>query len=178
VGIVAGDSLAAEPAATPTPSALHAAEVDVWDTGVSPAAAVVMTPIFPGWGQLYTDSTWRSVLAFGVEMFYWSNLLKSDRKARRVRTHAETLPNGSRRDFYDALAEETWEQMRDFAWWSGGVLLIIALDAYVGAHLFDFDEDPLPVPDRWDDHFGPAVPEPPGGGVAPSVVVFQWRKRF
>jgi hypothetical protein len=153
-------------------------EVDIWATGVSPTAAVLMTPIFPGWGQLYTDSSWRAAFAFGAEMFYVANLLQSDRKARRIRTHAETLENGQRRDFYDALAEEYWERMRDFVWWSGGVLLIIALDAYVGANLFRFEEDPLPVPDRWDDHFGAGAPEPPGGGVAPTVVVFRWRTAF
>ena len=119
--------------------AFELSEIDIWDTGVSPTAAVLMTPLFPGWGQLYTDGTWRAVLAFGAEMFYWSNMLQRDRKARRIRTHAETLPDGQRRDFYDALADEYWEQMRDFAWWSGGVLLIIALDAYVGAHLFEVE---------------------------------------
>jgi hypothetical protein len=172
-------------AATPDTAALARAEmavrdeeVDIWATGVSPTAAVLMTPLFPGWGQLYTDSSWRAAFAFGAEMFYVANLLQSDRKARRIRTHAETLENGQRRDFYDALAEDYWERMRDFVWWSGGVLLIVALDAYVGANLFRFDEDPLPVPDRWDDHFGTGPPEPPGGGVAPTVVVFRWRTGF
>ena len=55
-------------------------------------------------------------------------------------------PDDPNYDRYNAIAEESWEQMRDFAWWSGGTLLIIALDAYVGAHLFNFDQDPVPVP--------------------------------
>ncbi|MFO7653821.1 MAG: hypothetical protein R6X25_08360 [Candidatus Krumholzibacteriia bacterium] len=162
-----------------TERAAAAAELDVWGTGVSATAAVLMTPTFPGWGQLYTDSTWQAVLAWGTQTYFWSNLLSRDRKARRVRVHAGTLAPGSlERQGYDELAEEYWELMRDFAWWSGGALLIIALDAYVGANLFRFEEDPLPVPDRWDEQLGRDLPEPPGAGAAPMITVFRWRTSF
>jgi len=155
------------------------ARVDLWRTGVSPTAAVLMTPVFPGWGQLYAENSWRGALAYGVQMFYWTNILSRDRQARRSRDFAQTFPlDDPNRARYDALATEQWEQMRDFAWWSGGVLLIVALDAYVGAHLFAFDEDPVPVPDRWEDEFGPPGGDMPGGTPAPSLTVFQWRMTF
>ena len=112
-------------------------------------------------------------------MFYWSNLLMRDRRAVRANNYARTLPEGSaNRDLYGAVAEENWEQMRDFAWWSGGVLLIIALDAYVGAHLFRFDQDPVPVPDRWEGIFGQPGDDLPGAGPAPQLTVFRWQKNF
>ena len=163
----------------PAPGALEVEEVDLWSTGVSPTGAVLATPLFPGWGQLYSDNFWKAGMAYGVEMYFWTNILNRDRQAVRARDFANTFPtddpNYTR---YNAIAEESWEQMRDFAWWSGGVLLIIALDAYVGAHLFNFDQDPIPVPNRWDDAFGSV-----GEGVAfsdpgPTFVVFQWRKKF
>ncbi len=158
---------------------LDLAQIDLWDTGVNPTAAVVMTPLFPGWGQLYARNSWQAALGFGVEMYYWTNMLVRDRRAVRANDFGESLEVGDpTRDRYRAIADENWEQMRDFAWWSGGVLLIIALDAYVGAHLFDFDEDPVPVPDRWDDTFGRVGESMPGGAEGPSLVVFQWRKAF
>jgi hypothetical protein len=154
-------------------------EVDLWATGVSPTGAVLMTPVFPGWGQLYADNSWRAALAYGVQMFYWTNMLSRDRQAVRAREFARNFPAGDvNRERYDAIATENWEQMRDFAWWSGGVLLIVALDAYVGAHLFRFDRDPVPVPDRWDDQFGPVGGDLPGGRPPLTVTVFQWRKTF
>lgn len=153
--------------------------VNVWHTGVSPTAAVVMTPIFPGWGQLYAENSWGGALAFGVEMFYWSNMLSKDRQAVRARDFARNFPTDNPNyDYYNAVAEESWEQMRDWAWWSGGVLLIIALDAYVGAHLFEFDEDPVPVPNRWEEQFGLPGGDMPGGRPPLTVTVFQWRKTF
>ncbi len=160
-----------------TPGAVK--EIDLWDTGVSPSGAVLMTPLFPGWGQLYADNDWRASLAFGVEMFYWTNMLSRDRRAVRARDFGQRFPVGDvNRDRYDAIAEEDWEQMRDFAWWSGGALLIIALDAYVGAHLFRFDQDPVPVPNRWDEQFGPVGGDSPGMQSPLTVTVFQWRKTF
>jgi hypothetical protein len=154
--------------------------VDMWDTGVNATTAVLVTPLFPGWGQLYSDGGWRAALAFGTEMYFWSNLLTRDRQSRRDQDYADTLsetdPN---RAIAEAMALEHHEQMKDFMWWSGGALLIIALDAYVGAHLYNFDQDPVPVPDRWDDLFGPVGSGAVGAaGVGPEVTVFQWRKGF
>ena len=158
---------------------LEPEEPDYWSTGISSTAAVLMTPLLPGWGQLYADNSWRGALAFGLEMFYWSNMLMRDRRAVRAKEFSRTFPEGDpNRTRYDSFAQEDWEQMRDFAWWSGGVLLIIALDAYVGAHLFNFDQDAVPVPNDWEGQFGS-----PGGGLpvqpdGPSIVVFQHGWRF
>jgi hypothetical protein len=169
----------ADSTAPTLPPAAVIEPIDVWDTGVSPTAAVLMTPVFPGWGQLYTDNSWRAALAFGLEMFYWSNLLANDRRAVRDRDFSHTLPEDDfYRGSYYARAEENWERMRDYAWWSGGVLLIIALDAYVGAHLFDFEEDPVPVPNHWDEGFGDAADDMPGSHGAPSLVIWQHGWRF
>ncbi len=186
--LVSGQSLGQEPAAGEVDSTAVEAVAsgptvdlafDSWDNGVSPTAAVLMTPLFPGWGQLYTDNSWRAALAFGVEMFYWTNMLMRDRRAIRAKDFSLRFESGSQeRAFYDAQATENWEQVRDFAWWSGGALLIIALDAYVGAHLFQFDEDPMPVPNDWEGQFGYLGEDMPGSVSAPTFVVFQWGYNF
>jgi hypothetical protein len=165
--------------AVPDSVAVEIPEVNLWDTGVSPTWAVVSEPFFPGWGQLYTDNFWKGALAFGTQMYFYTNIINRDRQAVRARDFSHTFPEDDpNRDRYYAVAEESWEQMRDFVWWSGGILLIIALDAYVGAHLYNFDQDPVPVPDRWDETFG-TVGEAVGfSDPGPTLVVFQWRKRF
>jgi hypothetical protein len=146
---------------------------------ISPTRAVLMTPVFPGWGQLYAQNSWRAALAFAVQGFYWSNLLMNDRKATRIRAIANQLEPGPRRELFDAAAEEYWERMRDFSWWYLGGLLITAIDAYVGAHLFEFTKDPLPVPSRWPEETSePPRPSTAGSLDWPTVVVFQWRFPF
>lgn len=158
---------------------------DFFDTGVSGTAAVLMTPVFPGWGQLYAGGGWRAMLSFGAQWFFWSNMLASDRNGVRYRDHARTLPrftdegdlNSVRRDWDDA-ADERYESYLDFAWWSGGILLLVAVDAYVGAGLYNFDEEPVPVPDRFDQYFPATAPEPIGSTGAPTYIVAQWGWRF
>lgn len=172
---------AAAPADTATaasPAPVEAAVPDFFDTGVNGTAAVLMTPVFPGWGQLYAENSWRAMLAFGAQWYFWSNLLARDRQAERYRDYARTIAAGDQRDLYDAIAAEYWEQMRDFAWWSGAVVLIVALDAYVGAGLYGFDREPLPVPGRFEEFFDRANPEPVGSRGAPQLVIWQWGKRF
>lgn len=150
---------AAAPApAAPRPSAPAPA------AGISPTRAVLVSPIMPGWGQLYARSSWRAALAFGAETIYWTQLLKNDRKAVRWRTMERSVdPAGAATlsAFYTARVAEYRERARDFAWWSMGALLIIALDAYVDANLYGFDQDPVPVPNRWDE-------APAGAALAPA----------
>ena len=185
-GTTVADALSAAPADTlatasadSVPVALQMPAVrDFFDTGISGTAAVLMTPLFPGWGQLHAGNSWRAMLSFGGQWFFWANMLSRDRQAVRSREFARTLPQNDTRARYDYLADENWEQVRDFAWWSGGVLLIVALDAYVGAGLFGFDEEPVPVPSRFDEYFDTTLPEPPGSRGEPQVVIWQWSQRF
>lgn len=172
------------------PGAGRSTAAPVFDP-IVPTRGVLMTPLFPGWGQLYAESGWRAVLAFGAETYYWSQLLKYDRKAARLRRVADGLPaESSLRTFYDLQAKEYREQVRDYAWWSLGALLIIALDAYVDAHLHDFGRDPVPVPDRWDGDGGggageegaAAAAEAAAARAAPNpiegTVLLAWRTSF
>ncbi|MBD3221491.1 hypothetical protein GF314_09635 [bacterium] len=151
---------------------------DFFDTGREGTTAVLMSPVFPGWGQLYTGGGWRAALAFGAQWYFWSNMLSNDRNGVRYRDHARTLPQGSARELWDVAADERFEVFRDFAWWSGGILLLVTVDAYVGAGLYNFDEEPIPVPDRFDDYFDPETPEPIGSVGVPPLVIARWGWRF
>ena len=98
-------SAAADSVAAAAPAPLAAREFRV-AAPVSPTLATVMSPVFPGWGQLYADNGWRGVLAFGAEMFYWSRLLMYDRKAERLLDWRDATDNTAVQDFYWAQAEE------------------------------------------------------------------------
>jgi hypothetical protein len=161
----------------PAPADSGAAPAPIWHNPVSPTKAVVFSPLFPGWGQLYSRNSWRAALAFGAEMFYWSRLLMNDRKAERAQDFSETLAPGPARDQLGLQVEEYRQRVRDFAWWSMGAMLIIALDAYVDAHLFEFDKDPVPVPHRWELSLG-SGDMPPDVAAGPQLVVFRWRTTF
>lgn len=184
---VAADSvatIAADTLAVATVDSLPAPRMtpevrDFFDTGVDATAVVLMTPVFPGWGQLYVRGGWRAALAFGAQWWFLSNMISRDRDGVRFRDHAKTLPRDeSARVFWDGLADESFEQYRDWAWWSSSIMLLVAFDAYVGAGLYRFDEEPLPVPTRFDEYFPDSTPHPIGSRGAPVQVIGQWGWRF
>jgi len=166
-------ALPSGPAAAPVPAAREFRLA----SPVSPTLATVMSPVFPGWGQLYADNGWRGVLAFGAEMFYWTRLLMYDRKAERLLDWRDAAGNAAVRDYCGAQAEEYRELARDNAWWSAGALFIMALDAYVGAHLHRFENDPVPVPHDWDPGDLPQPIELPAGGP-PAGAALGWTATF
>ena len=63
------------------------------------------------------------------------------------------------------------------AWWSLGGLLIIVLDAYVDAQLYEFNEDPVPVPPLTEPAPPPALSQASSGPPA-GTVLFRWQTAF
>lgn len=106
----------------------------------SPSGAMLRSLVFPGWGQLYTESYLKAG-AFGVAAVSVGSII--------VWNHGKYSDAAER---YDALSisdplkekifkeKEFYRDQRDVAGlWLLGVYALAAVDAYVGAHLFDFD---------------------------------------
>ncbi len=146
---------------------------------ISSAGAILMTPVFPGWGQLYTRNSWRAATTWGIISWYWSQMLRNDRLAERRQDWARHLPEDSiTRGLYGDVIKENRELVLDYAWWSAGGLLIACLDAYVGALLYRFDEDAVKVPNDWHLLEPVSVLDPATGLSEPGIVLFEWRKQF
>jgi len=109
----------------------------------SPTGALVRSFILPGWGQLYVGSYWKAPIFFTgaatLTYFIIQNHLdyadyrdKYNKMSNKTSTEALTLRNN--REFY--------RDNRDMsAFYLLGVYALAAVDAYVGAHLFDFSVD-------------------------------------
>lgn len=120
----------------------------------SARTAIFMSAVVPGWGQLYADSPFWSMVAFTAQMYFVGNIALESRRAERqsVRRDLEELDSTARAD-RTLLVTEHRERVRDFVWWGAGGLLIIALDAYVSVELATFDSPYPPTPDldkEWD----------------------------
>jgi hypothetical protein len=120
--------------------------------------AVLMSFPVPGWGQMYADAPFWSVVAFASQSWFLGSALMERRRLERQkvkRDHYRTLvatdPEDSASlaelEFRQRLVDEHRERARDFLWWAGGAYLIVALDAYVSVELAGFDSDSPPTPD-------------------------------
>jgi hypothetical protein len=100
--------------------------------------AMLCTLLFPGLGQMYNERPFKAIIAMGVESFYLSRILLNHRYSQRAERLRDSLPIGSsewnRQDWW---VEEYKERRLDWIWWSSGVLVILLIDAYVDAHLYD-----------------------------------------
>lgn len=107
----------------------------------SPWLAVLFS-VVPGMGQLYNQSYWKVPVFLGLTAYlgyeyYDNNQTYKSYRDQYAATQTPENPYGDAslkalRDFYR-------DQRNDFIWYFALVYFINFVDAYVDAHLFDFD---------------------------------------
>jgi len=108
----------------------------------SPWLAVGMSAVLPGSGQIYNEDYWKVPVIWGLGGYWiyeWVKLNNSykDYRDQYDQSLVVTPPNGDPRtkeirDFYH-------DERDKFAWFLGALYMVNLVDAYVGAHLYDFD---------------------------------------
>lgn len=94
----------------------------------SPTGAMIRSLLIPGWGQLYNKKYFKAALVFGAEVGLLANSIYLNQKYKASQTPAE-------REFYI--------NNRNLSnWWLVGTILFSMADAFVDAHLANFDEGP------------------------------------
>jgi hypothetical protein len=108
----------------------------------SPWKAVLFSAVLPGAGQFYNESYWKIPIIWGIGGYFIYEAIKNNNSYIDYRTLyensiTETNPNGDQR--YKNLREFYRDQRDQFYVYAGLVYLVNLFDAYVDAHLFDFD---------------------------------------
>jgi len=106
----------------------------------SPTGAIWRSLIVPGWGQLYVENYWKAPLFFGgfatlsyLIIYNHSNFIDYANKL-------ENIPKTNPDYEITKLWREYYRDNRDMsAFYLIAVYILSAVDAYVGAHLYDFD---------------------------------------
>lgn len=109
----------------------------------SPTGAILRSLALPGWGQYYVESYWKVPLFLGAAgtcaYFIIDNNNSYNDKQKQIDRAILNNPNDPNLQLYK-LQRETYRDNRDqAAFFLAGVYILSAVDAYVGAHLFDFD---------------------------------------
>ncbi len=94
----------------------------------SPTGAMLRSMAVPGLGQWYNQKRFKAVIVAGVEIGLIVDAVVQNQLAAQATISYD-------REFY--------RNNRSLAiWWLGAAILYSMADAYVDAHLFDFDERP------------------------------------
>ena len=112
----------------------------------NPTKAFIMSLMVPGLGQFYTHNYIKSVAFFGTDVGMIFALLYQDRLSREnYQMASATIVDGSPTqvvEWYMDRGKFYKSDRNKLIWWTAGITLLAATDAYVEAHLFDFHIDP------------------------------------
>jgi len=95
----------------------------------NPTGAMIRSMVFPGWGQWYNGKKFKAFIAFGAQTGLLANAIYLNQQLVKSKEEYE-------QNFYI-------ENRNISVWWLIGVTLLSITDAYVDAHLADFDESPI-----------------------------------
>jgi hypothetical protein len=108
----------------------------------SPGLAVLLSAILPGAGQFYNQSYWKIPIFTGLIGYFGYEYIINNNKFKDYRDQydASITPENEFGDLnLKALREFYRNQRNDFLWYFMIVYVVNLVDAYVDAHLFDFD---------------------------------------
>jgi hypothetical protein len=116
----------------------------------SPMLALGLSAILPGAGQIYNEQLWKVPILYAMlGGFGYGAYIQNQRYREAVGNLSKAIEEKNAND------ERTWRRSRDFfrddrdKWYIYLGLAYVAnlIDAYISAHLFDFDvSDPAPLP--------------------------------
>ena len=111
----------------------------------TPMVAVGLSAVVPGLGQIYNENYWKAPVILGLGGYWVSEWLYNSRQYHDFQDqYSQSLidapgQGNSRllqlRDFYR-------DERDKFAWYIGVLYFANLVDAYVSAHLYDFDVTP------------------------------------
>ena len=106
----------------------------------SPTKAVVLSLLLPGLGQLYVESYWKVPLFVGATGALVYLIVDNNNKFNQYEKEWKLLDDSDPNKSRLKLTKEYYRDQRDKdAFYLLGVYVISAIDAYVGAHLYDFN---------------------------------------
>ncbi len=105
----------------------------------SPMWVMMRSAVVPGWGQLKNGSYLRALVVIGLEAAFFERLYFENRMVREYRDKAKHASDESLVAFYQSRVDRHKGHRRDFIWWTSVLIGLSMGDAYVDAHLKQFD---------------------------------------
>ena len=108
----------------------------------SPMGAVLRSALLPGLGQLYNESYWKVPVVVGLGVFLVRGIIVENKGFLDYsdRYSASITPDDLSGDLSLKQIREVYRDNRDsYAWWFLVLYLVQVADAFVDAHLYDFD---------------------------------------
>jgi hypothetical protein len=116
------------------------AQIDTMRERKSPMGALLRSVVFPGWGQFYNRKHLKGLVVFGAETTF---ITLAAIEWSRMNTHKRNFQNPDYPDRYWEFEQfQFYEDRRNqFLWITAGIVFLSMFDAFVDAHLYNFDRE-------------------------------------
>lgn len=104
----------------------------------SPTGALLRSLVLPGWGQFYNRAWWKGLLVIGGEATLAAIAVRQYLKSKDYLSKARET-SGAESDYNLSQYQHYQVEAEKYGWFFVGVLVFSMLDAYVDAHLYDWD---------------------------------------
>ena len=108
----------------------------------SPWTAVALSAVLPGLGQFYNESYWKIPIIGAIGVYFGYEIIRNNNKFLEYRdkyAQSQTDSNTSGNQIFKTYREFYRDQRDLFIIYFGILYLVNLFDAYVDAHLYDFD---------------------------------------
>ena len=122
-------------------SSIYSQELDTLKIETkSPWGAVARSAILPGLGQIYNHSYWKAPIIWGLLGWFGYNWWQNDKNYKDYqKLYNETVVSGNENFLYKRIREFYRDQRDLFAIYVGLTYFLNMVDAYVDAHLYNFE---------------------------------------
>jgi hypothetical protein len=107
----------------------------------SPMGAMFRSAVLPGWGQFYNEAYWKIPIVWGVSAWFLYLWIDRDDNYQFYKDlYNKSLSESSNGNSQYKTVRDFYRDDRDlYAIYIGLTYFLNLIDAYVDAHLFDFD---------------------------------------
>ncbi len=105
----------------------------------SPTRAAIYSAVLPAGGQIYNHAYVKAGVVLGVQSYLIASAIVHDNKVDEYRQKSTNTTDAFYKQFYQTKQKEYQELRTSDFWWMGITTVLSVLDAYVDAHLSDFD---------------------------------------
>jgi hypothetical protein len=113
--------------------------------GPGPFERAVRSAVFPAWGQLTNGKSKKAVVLFSVHAYLYTRIIKEGREGKAAEREQARLENLGASPIEisraEASATDHFDRRRNMIFWSIVASFYGAIDAYIDAHLGDFEKE-------------------------------------
>lgn len=114
--------------------------VYAYDTGKKPFRAMVLSAVIPGAGQIYNESYYKAGGFIALQGFFIGSLIYNHRQVNRY--YDKALDSGGEEYHYNIRQHNKhFDRRQNDMWWLGTVVFLSAVDAFVDANLYNYEQE-------------------------------------